>query len=354
MTRSCENGKRLPPIIYRCLHIYFSCLWDSRNTILPLQPPCSSNFELSKRREKRFRGNNERAWRDATRVKRSPARFAATLNFPLIPEGIGSIPLVAVRGPKRVGIRNRRGPSVKLLFRPTFTPALAGVTFDWTATLNWFRLKSHPPSSTSATHSSPSFLSLFLSRPGSLFATLAFLFSHSLSLSLSRSRFLCLRGPLPLRLFLSRSPAPSPSPPPSSLRFRISSGSLTPTYRERERERETRAKCISIRAIFYRSHLRVRLRNGGGEGWGGKGWKKVSTDAKRRERVDEAKKKKRERRLISQGNATREQEKVMPQSITSNAISLMRAPSKFLQFRHRLRNNARHRLRFRSPSREPP
>lgn len=40
-------------------------------------------------------------------------------------------------------------------------------------------------SSTSATHSSPFSPSLFPSHPGSLFATLVFLFSHSPSLSLS-------------------------------------------------------------------------------------------------------------------------------------------------------------------------
>ena len=47
-------------------------------------------------------------------------------------------------------------------------------------------------SSTSATHSSPFSPSLFPSHPGSLFATLAFLFSHSPSLSLSLSLFLSL------------------------------------------------------------------------------------------------------------------------------------------------------------------
>lgn len=41
-------------------------------------------------------------------------------------------------------VRDHRGPGVKLLFRPTFTPAAARVTFDWTATPNWFRLKSLP------------------------------------------------------------------------------------------------------------------------------------------------------------------------------------------------------------------
>lgn len=47
-------------------------------------------------------------------------------------------------------IRDHRGPGVKLLFRPTFTPAAARVTFDWTATPNWFRLKSLPLTETPA------------------------------------------------------------------------------------------------------------------------------------------------------------------------------------------------------------
>ena len=153
-------------------------------------------------------------------------------------------------------------------------------------------------SSTSATHSSPFSPSLFPSHPGSLFATLAFLFSHSpslslslslsihLSLSLSDALFLPLF--LPLFVFESR---------PGLWRLHT----------------ETRAKCISIRAIFYRSHLRVQLPNGEKRQaliWVGVG----EGEGKRRERE-------RERGLISQGNVTHEPEKVMLQSITSDAIS---------------------------------
>lgn len=72
------------------------------------------------------------------------SRSYTVMKYAWISSDGGPISIVTFRSAAR-WVCDRRGPGVKLLFRPTFTPAAAGVTFDWTATLNWFRLKPLPP-----------------------------------------------------------------------------------------------------------------------------------------------------------------------------------------------------------------
>ena len=153
-------------------------------------------------------------------------------------------------------------------------------------------------SSTSATHSSPFSPSLFPSHPGSLFATLAFLFSHSPSLSLSLS--FSLYPSISISIWRPL----SPSFPPS-LRFRISSGSLTPTYWDQGEMHFDPRHFLPVASACPASKWR----------------KKTSTDMSRCGGGRRKKERERERGLISQGNVTHEPEKVMLQSITSDAIS---------------------------------
>lgn len=105
---------------------------------------------------------------------------------------------------------DHRGPGVKLLFRPTFTPAAAGVTFDWTATLNWFRLKPLPPSpkaSLSPLASSTSLVPFHRCRSP---PPPSFLLFHALSSFLRLRRFV-----LPFSVLV---PFPHTSPAPAMIR----------------------------------------------------------------------------------------------------------------------------------------
>lgn len=103
-------------------------------------------------------------WEITISRKNDSGSFDATLNFSLIPRGIGSMPLVAVRGKA-----NRDSKSAwterKITVSANIYPATRGgnVRLDSDSELISFEIPSsiYPPtSSTSATHSSPSSLSL--------------------------------------------------------------------------------------------------------------------------------------------------------------------------------------------------
>lgn len=106
----------------------------------------------------------EELWEITISRKNDSGSFDATLNFSLIPRGIGSMPLVAVRGKA-----NRDSKSAwterKITVSANIYPATRGgnVRLDSDSELISFEIPSsiYPPtSSTSATHSSPSSLSL--------------------------------------------------------------------------------------------------------------------------------------------------------------------------------------------------
>lgn len=260
---------------------------------------CSRNSnELSVQREE-VRAGRMLA-REPRRVKRlSQGRLVErNFKFPANPSG-NRFDASCDVSRQSVGIRNRREPSVKLLFRPTFTPTLAEVTFDWTPTLNWFRLKSHPPS--------PPLLPFL--RPSLVHPPLQerVVVRHprfsALSLCLS---FLCINVPVfsplsfvlpacvPLSRFLSAY-LPLGPPPASSSLVQISFG-IRDAYVQAGRN-AFRSAPFSIGRIPPRVHPR----NGG---------EKRTTGA-----VSE---KGGRRRLISRGSATHGRRKWYLQSITGD------------------------------------
>lgn len=160
--------------------------------------------------QRRTEGEGEgELWEITISRKNDSGSFDATLNFSLIPRGIGSMPLVAVRGKA-----NRDSKSAwterKITVSANIYPATRGgnVRLDSDSELISFEIPSsiYPPtSSTSATHSSPSSLSLSSrivvhhSRP--------FPSSLSFSRSLARSRLLSSSSYIYSSLFPSHSNA---------------------------------------------------------------------------------------------------------------------------------------------------
>lgn len=199
--------------------------------------------------------------------KNDSGSFDATLNFSLIPRGIGSMPLVAVRGKA-----NRDSKSAwterKITVSANIYPATRGgnVRLDSDSELISFEIPSsiYPPtSSTSATHSSPSSLSLS--------SRIVVHHPRPFPSSLSLSRSLAPASSLLPRIFLSISLSPSfplTLTPSSSLFSSLSSFSnlirASDAYVQRDREQ---AKCISIRTIFLSGRICVSsLEMGGGGG----------------------------------------------------------------------------------------
>lgn len=238
-------------------------------------------------------------WEITISRKNDSGSFDATLNFSLIPRGIGSMPLVAVRGKA-----NRDSKSAwterKITVSANIYPATRGgnVRLDSDSELISFEIPSsiYPPtSSTSATHSSPS--SLSLSSRIVVHHPRPFPSSLSLARSLPPPLFLLVYIPLYFPLTLT---------PSSSLFSSLSSFSnlirASDAYVERPRAGEMH---FDPHHFPIWSHLRVQPRNGRRRRRrrGEKKKKSVSTGAEKG--GGGKKRRKRKGRLISRGNATR-------------------------------------------------
>lgn len=205
-------------------------------------------------------------WEITISRKNDSGSFDATLNFSLIPRGIGSMPLVAVRGKA-----NRDSKSAwterKITVSANIYPATRGgnVRLDSDSELISFEIPSsiYPPtSSTSATHSSPSSLSLS--------SRIVVHHPRPFPSSLSLARSLATASSLPPRIYIPLY-FPLTLTPSSSLFSSLSSFSnlirASDAYVQRDREQ---AKCISIRTIFLSGRICVSSLEMGGGGGGEK------------------------------------------------------------------------------------
>ena len=270
-------------------------------------------------------------WEITISRKNDSGSFDATLNFSLIPRGIGSMPLVAVRGKA-----NRDSKSAwterKITVSANIYPATRGgnVRLDSDSELISFEIPSsiYPPtSSTSATHSSPSSLSLSSRivvhhpRP----------FPSSLSLARSLPPPLFLLVYIPLYFPLTLTPSSSLFLPLFLPLFVFESHpGLWRLRTERPRAGEMH---FDPHHFPIWSHLRVQPRNGRRRRRGEKKKKSVSTGAEKG--GGGKKRRKRKGRLISRGNATRRGRESDAAINNRWRYFPIRAPfSKFLQFRH--------------------